>query len=134
MVNSYSPIEATETRAIGRALAALGVIGGEYASADELMKPTAQNLQAPTVPSDFSARMKPDKLNPVKVAEDSDQDKTWVDVAEIIEMGLGHQPTLADLNSYYKNNQPVIDEMAGIEPNLHGNLLAAFSNRKKELA
>ncbi|GAA0586338.1 hypothetical protein ACFQH5_20475 [Halomonas salifodinae] len=45
-VNSTSALENAETSAVGRALAALGLGGGEYASADELAGAVHQQKQA----------------------------------------------------------------------------------------
>jgi len=44
-VNQYSALENAETSAIGRALAAFGLAGQEYASADEMQKTTRQVKQ-----------------------------------------------------------------------------------------
>lgn len=52
VINTTSAIENAETSAIGRALAAFGLIGGEYASSFEvenaIQKQTAQNTQSNT--------------------------------------------------------------------------------------
>ncbi len=79
-VNTTSPIENGETSAIGRALASLGLHGGEYASANEMDKvermekppavdppPVTENLGQPNItfkqsPPPDAAQLKTDKL------------------------------------------------------------------------
>ncbi len=132
-VNSSSPVEATETRAIGRALAALGLAGGEYASADEMTKPGVVGVNP--IKQDSLPAVKGPILDKPTVGMDlSNEYATWKDVAHILITGLSLQESLEDLNSYYKANQPVIDELSQIEPSTHSDLLAAFSERKKELS
>ena len=50
-VNSTSALENGETSAIGRALANLGLLGGEYASADELQNALDQQSKPPAPPA-----------------------------------------------------------------------------------
>ncbi len=117
-VNSQAAIEACETKAIGRALAALGIIGGEYASADEL---EGVKTVAPPVITE------PTKAN------QPETDGSWEDVAQMLEIGVGLQNSIDDLNSFYKANAPTIEELKDAYPKGHSDLLSAFTNRKKEL-
>lgn len=82
-VNRTSALENAETSAIGRALAALGVSGGEFASVNEMEKVDAMERQAPAGPP-FDAAAERDRLFRVaqECATDADLDAAWRREAE----------------------------------------------------
>lgn len=74
-VNKTSALENCETSAIGRALAALGLGGGEYATADELTGAITQQNEPEEDPVDVMHRTLEDE----RVAEAVHQIKTGID-------------------------------------------------------
>lgn len=82
-VNSTSALENAETSAIGRALASLGLHGGEYASADEMInavnnqpRPTA--TQATPASGDWEDAIVPiGKNKGTRLGDLSEKQRTW---------------------------------------------------------
>ena len=75
-------LEATETHAIGRALATYGSNGGEFASADEMLQNTDSNFDNPnlieqTITDDFEP-FKHGKNKGVKIVDLSIGDLEWI--------------------------------------------------------
>lgn len=111
-VNRTSALENAETSAIGRALAALGVSGGEFACVNEMDKVEAMERQAPPPEPPFDAATERDRL--FRVAQECD--------------------TNADLDAAWRREAETRRRMKKASPVALEQVLAAFKNKRQTLA
>lgn len=160
---SSAPVEFTETKACGRALAVFGLGGGEFASADELTAVAVPGGPSGTEsdksesyilppPSNIESRISPAKMPTIDLDDDVGNEilsgqpdlemgesgnhggnRAWAEVGRALIVGLKLQENLEELKSYYGSNQQLIDEMKHKSHHDYQNLMEAFSNRKAEL-
>lgn len=148
VMGSSAPLELAETKAIGRALACFGLAGGEYASANELPQVSAHagpgsRAGTPEPASGVSGLGQNDGAHNEPVLESGlvpgtgpdtiNRRPAWVVIGESMIAGLQVQQDVDMLKEYYRNNLPLIDELADKDPAQHKLLMDAFSNRKKQL-
>jgi hypothetical protein len=125
-VNATSALENAETSAVGRALAALGIHGGEYASANELRdkpeNPTVKALSdawedaiADKLPDDPSAELLADAY------------------ADQIEADLAGYKTVRGLDGYKAKHDHHIRFIEEHAPERYGPLKALYLGLRKEL-
>lgn len=81
-VNKTSALENCETSAIGRALAALGLGGGEYATADELTGAITQQAEPDEPPQEDPVKVMHRTLEDERVAEAVHQIKQGIENAD----------------------------------------------------
>ena len=125
-VNATSALENAETSAIGRALAALGIHGGEYASANELRdKPENPTVKAL---SDAWEDAIADKL------PDDPSAETLADAyADQIEADLAGYKTARGLDGYKAKHDHHIRFVEEHAPERYGPLKALYLGLRKEL-
>ena len=104
-INTTSALENAETSAIGRALASLGLAGGEYASANEMdavvrktenLKPTPpKEVRSEVVANSYSSNQEEPSLTPTK-----SQEKNWQKIVnQICEMRFTDNRDVHRLNT-----------------------------------
>lgn len=140
-VNKTSALENCETSAIGRALAALGLSGGEYASANEMdavprkEQAIQQNqMAAPssTPPTEDVATSSQAPEPPSDPTEDEHaaSDKIYYrDVSH----ALQQMEYLGQLHDYFGKNKPMIKELKDRAPEKAKHMLALFNKHEARL-
>ena len=136
MVNTTSALENAETSAIGRALASLGLAGGEYASANELdaVERKTQALKQPDEPftkEDFQ-NLPPDNLKP--------RETTAEERREIHEKKLQdfdhwcqQKRTVSQLHAYFHESKNILDEMKKQNVDLYKKAVDIFTKHEANL-
>ena len=139
-VTSTSPIEATETAAIGRALACFGLAGGEFASANEMEgiqdkeRAVARRPNNGTnVPAEREEEGRMPDLSPTfgHYLPPKGLDLDLATETGKIADAVVHVKTLDDLNRYWTEIRDFRDYLSEVEPELNAALKAAFAVRKK---
>ena len=128
LVNTTSAVENAETSAIGRALASLGLHGGEYASANEMDAVQRKTHAAAAV------RKKPEAVKPkpakpkIKALpwRDALAPNVWVD--DHID-GLENYATVEDLQSWAEGLADDLNRLEQADAGQCDRLFAAFNNR-----
>ena len=136
MVNTTSALENAETSAIGRALASLGLAGGEYASANEIdaVERKTQALKQPDEPftkKDFQ-NLPPNNLKP--------RDVTAEERREIHEEKLrdfdhwcGQKRTVPQLHAYFHESKNILDEIKEHNVDLYKKAVNIFTKHEANL-
>tara|TARA_A100000171_G_scaffold42868_2_gene44527 strand:- start:246 stop:932 length:687 start_codon:yes stop_codon:yes gene_type:complete len=136
MVNTTSALENAETSAIGRALASLGLAGGEYASANEIdaVERKTQALKQPDEPftkKDFQ-NLPPNNLKP--------RDVTAEERREIHEKKLqdfdhwcGQKRTVPQLHAYFHESKNILDEIKEHNVDLYKKAVEIFTKHEANL-
>ena len=147
MVNTTSALENAETSAIGRALASLGLAGGEYASANELdaverktqaMREEPNNLVSPepVAPQPITKKdfdnLPPDNLKP--------RETTAEERREIHEKKLQdfdhwcqQKRTVSQLHAYFRECESTLDEMKEQNVDLYKKAVDIFTKHEANL-
>ena len=147
MVNTTSALENAETSAIGRALASLGLAGGEYASANELdaverktqamreessknVSPDSETSQ-PITKKDFDD-LPPDNLKP--------RETTAEERREIHEKKLQdfdhwcqQKRTVSQLHAYFNESKNILGEMKEQNVDLYKKAVDIFTKHEANL-
>ncbi len=111
-VNTTSALENAETSAIGRALASIGLAGGEYASANEME----------AVPRKAEVIAKKEDTKPAKAMADAIKNTDDFDVAKDkrlyveIKAKLEACVSVSDVNSIYIKNKAFLESLAKRDP------------------
>jgi len=119
MVNTTSALENAETSAIGRALASLGLAGGEYASANEL-DGVERKTQAMKEEPNKLVSPKPLAPQPPKPRELTDEERRELHAKKVedFEHWCQQKRTTDQLNSFYTESQTTLNEMKQHNPDL----------------
>jgi len=129
-VNSTSALENGETSAIGRALANLGLLGGEYASADELQNALDQQSKPPPPPAapekKPAPKSKTTKPEPVEQSEGCPFFDGLVDA-------LNQATSPRELDEWKRNNLILLETMKEEFPDENDQLLKLFSQKHSEI-
>ena len=129
LVNTTSALENAETSAIGRALASLGLAGGEYASANELdaverktqaMEEEPNKDVSPVKEAPRSLQIKPPQLTP---EERRERHKRKVDD---FEHWCQQKKTQQQLDQYFRDSESTLNEMLEHNPDLYKEGKAIF--------
>lgn len=141
----YSPIEVAETSAIGRALAAFGLSGGEYASANEIeAKEAARGGDRASRPEETRRvsngaegdTYKSDAPEEYEVSETtglyipSEHDAIWDkpgDLQDVILDGIEKIRDTDTLSLYWAELKPAMGRLNDKEPRIFGQIKAAFA-------
>ena len=144
-VNKTSALENCETSAIGRALASIGLAGGEYASANELdaveRKSNAMQQNQVTAPpstppldgvqTEVSPPSKSVELSPEPTDEYAEMDKVYyMDLAKQLE-SFKHVGKVHDL---FAKSKPALKEVQGRSPERAKHLMALFNKYETKLS
>ena len=134
-VNKTSALENCCTSAIGRALSAAGLSGGEYASSFEVDNAIHRKPEAP------KKKAAPKKKVEVVVetpAPAPDEAPAKEDDLTIIASGMKEamkiETTLKGLRSFYQNNGASMKRMEKEEPELHKDLVAEMKAYSEQLS
>lgn len=131
-VNKTSAIENAETSAVGRALAALGLHGGEYASANEIDVAHAKQAHIEKK-AEPKTEAKTQVNIPVQdaVATVEIKEKLFV---EIVREFLPECKTVKDLTGFWTTNSGIITDLKSEDPAAFGAIKDMFAARKAELS
>jgi len=138
MVNTTSALENAETSAIGRALASLGLAGGEYASANEMdavQRKGAIIKVNDGVPEPYPTPVEKPKINfkdlppkEIKIPEITPEERRERHEAKVpdFEHWCGQKRTKDQLDAYYTDSQTTLDEMKEHNPDLYKKAIQIF--------
>lgn len=141
-VNATSALENCETSAIGRALANLGLHGGEYASSNEIdiaetkrdhLNKTAPKVEevkkaAPKIEI-VKAEPKPEPA-PEKATEATEKADGWETLVAAAEVFLPSCATREELTKFWANNSALIEDLKQSAPKKFQTLRAMFTARR----
>ena len=139
-VNKTSALENCCTSAIGRALSAAGLSGGEYASSFEVDNAINHKPSAP-VKAPAPKAAKPPKVKetapppaPDAPTEATTQKDDLSIVADGMEKLMSMETTMEGLRNFYKNNAENMKRMKEENPTLHKELVDKFKQQSEKLS
>ncbi len=128
-INFTSSLEVAETSAIGRALANFGLLGGEYASANEMheaMAVTEPVRSVAKMPTDRAQTSRPQvnqyNFHIPNSASKEDIDKVFFQIDGILDLDT--------LTAYYNELSPLLPHLP---PEEEAEIVGSFKDRKKQL-
>ena len=124
MVNTTSALENAETSAIGRALASLGLAGGEYASANELdavVRKTEALKEEPVEKPKIQFKDIPQK--PITPEERRERHEEKI---PDFEHWCQQKRTKDQLDAYYNDSQSTLNEIKEHNPDLYKKAIQVF--------
>ena len=136
-VNQTSALENAETSAIGRALASIGLAGGEYASANEM-----DGVQRKTVASSEKKAAAPgsdSSLQPVPVKEQSSSpppDDNMDSVRylyQTLRKEIAQTNMVGEVTSLWNKNKGVLNQLKSTNEDVYKQFHSMFAKREKEL-
>ena len=147
MVNTTSALENAETSAIGRALASLGLAGGEYASANELdaverktqaMKEEPNKIVSPqeTAPQPLTKEdvknLPPNNLKPRELT-DEERRKMHENKLKDFDHWCQQKRTVPQLHAYFHESKVTLDEMKEHNVELYKKAVDIFTKHEANL-
>ena len=138
MVNTTSALENAETSAIGRALASLGLAGGEYASANEMDAVERKGAIIKVndgVPEPYPTPVEKPKINfkdlppkEIEVPKRTPEERRERHEAKVpdFEHWCEQKRTKDQLDAYYTDSQSTLDEMKEHNPDLYKKAIQIF--------
>jgi hypothetical protein len=148
MVNTTSALENAETSAIGRALASLGLAGGEYASANELdaverktqaMKEEPRKVVSPPTPVAPQPLTKEDVKNlppnNLKPRELTTEERREIHEKKLLDFDHWCQQkrTVQHLHAYFNDEKVTLDEMKQHNVDLYKKAVDIFTKHEANL-
>lgn len=136
-VNQTSALENAETSAIGRALASIGLAGGEYASANEM-----DGVQRKTVASSEKKAAAPgsdSSLQPVPVKEQSPSSPPDDNMDSIrylyqtLRKEIDQTNMVGEVTALWSKNKGVLNELKKTNEDVYKQFHSMFAKREKEL-
>ena len=137
-VNQTSALENAETSAIGRALASIGLAGGEYASANEM-----DGVQRKTVASSEKKAAAPgsdSSLQPVPKNEQSSstppQDENMDSVRylyQTLRKEIAQTNMVGEVTALWNKNKGVLNQLKNTNEEVYKKFHSMFAHREKEL-
>jgi len=124
MVNTTSALENAETSAIGRALASLGLAGGEYASANELdavVRKTEALKEEPVEKPKIQFKDIPQKQITPEERRERHEEKI-----PDFEHWCQQKRTKDQLDAYYNDSQSTLNEIKEHNPDLYKKAIQVF--------
>lgn len=128
-VNKTSAIENAETSAVGRALAALGLHGGEYASANEIDVAQAKQAHIEKKPAEVKTEVNIPTKDAVATVEI--KEKLFV---EVVREFLPECKTVKDLTGFWSSNSGIITDLKSSDPAAFGEIKDMFAARKTAIS
>ena len=134
MVNTTSALENAETSAIGRALASLGLAGGEYASANELdavvrkteaMKEEPKKVVTPT-PVQEEVKVIPKPTMQPRVLTTEERREIHETKIPDFDHWCQQKRTKDQLDAYYNDSQSTLNEIKEHNPDLYKKAIQVF--------
>jgi hypothetical protein len=147
MVNTTSALENAETSAIGRALASLGLAGGEYASANELdaverktqaMKEEPSKIVSPqeTAPQPLTKEdvknLPPNNLKPRELT-DQERREMHENKLKDFDHWCQQKRTVPQLHAYFHESKVTLDEMKEHNVELYKKAVDIFTKHEANL-
>ena len=147
MVNTTSALENAETSAIGRALASLGLAGGEYASANELdaverktqaMKEEPSKIVSPqeTAPQPLTKEdvknLPPNNLKPRELT-DEERREMHENKLKDFDHWCQQKRTVPQLHAYFHESKVTLDEMKEHNVELYKKAVDIFTKHEANL-
>jgi len=147
MVNTTSALENAETSAIGRALASLGLAGGEYASANELdaverktqaMREEPNNLVSPepVAPQPITKKdfddLPPDNLKPRELTAE-ERRQVHEKKLEDFDHWCQQKRTVSQLHAYFNESKNILGEMKEQNVDLYKKAVDIFTKHEANL-
>jgi hypothetical protein len=131
-VNQTSAVENAETSAIGRALAALGLHGGEYASANEIdiAEAKREHLKAAPPKAVEVAVPTPAGDAVIEVPNEKQSETLFVDVVRTF---LPECNTVKDLTNFWTANSGPLADLKASDPQSFATIKDMFTARKAQL-
>lgn len=138
MVNTTSALENAETSAVGRALASLGLAGGEYASSNEMdavQRKSAIIKVNDGVPEPYPTPVEKPKIEfkdlppkQIKIPETTPEErrKRHEEKVPDFEHWCEQKRTKDQLDAYYTDSQSTLDEMKEHNPDLYKKAIQIF--------
>jgi hypothetical protein len=138
------PVEVSETKAIGRALAVLGIFGGEFASADEFGQPSVPvqhnpgaadgpvvggDKEGPPSAGEAGEARQDTRPNKLEQTGRSSPEK----IAAAILSSVVEKKDIKSLNKLWKNNEPLILQLSQTSPIVFAGIKEEFNRKKLEL-
>lgn len=129
-VNKTSAIENAETSAIGRALAALGLHGGEYASLNEIDVAQAKRAH---IEAKAEPEVKAEVNIPTRdaVATIEVKEKLFI---EVVREFLPACTTVKDLTNFWVANSAALNDLKSTDPAAFGEIKNMFAAHKADLS
>jgi len=145
LVNKTSAIENCETSAIGRALASLGLHGGQYASVNEIDK--AQNNEKNINETKEKEKIEPPQEEIIKadsikeapihdpIEEETDPNKIadWEKIAIGYMKNIDQLPNQSVCMAWFNRNKTVLTSMKAAVPRLFGEIREHFDRKLAEI-
>lgn len=141
-VNQTSALENAETSAIGRALASIGLAGGEYASANEMdgvqRKTVASSEKKAAAPgSDSSLQPVPvqeqsSSSPPQKSADDENMDSVRY-LYQTLRKEIAQTNMVGEVTSLWNKNKGVLNQLKSTNEDVYKQFHSMFAKREKEL-
>lgn len=134
MVNTTSALENAETSAIGRALASLGLAGGEYASANELdavvrkteaLKEEPKKVVTPT-PVQEEVKVIPKPTMQPRVLTTEERREIHETKIPDFDHWCQQKRTKDQLDAYYNDSQSTLNEIKEHNPDLYKKAIQVF--------
>ena len=147
MVNTTSALENAETSAIGRALASLGLAGGEYGSANELdaverktqaMREEPNNLVSPepVAPQPITKKdfdnLPPDNLKPRELTAE-ERRQMHEKKLEDFDHWCQQKRTISQLHAYFNESKNILGEMKEQNVDLYKKAVDIFTKHEANL-
>ena len=137
-VNKTSALENCCTSAIGRALSAAGLSGGEYASSFEVDNAIHRKPEAPKKKAAPKKKVeevvKTTDPAPAEATQDAAKEDDLTIVAAGMKEAMKIETTGEGLRSFYSNNGPSMRRMLAEEPDLHKELVAEMKAYSEKLS
>lgn len=142
MVNTTSALENAETSAIGRALASLGLAGGEYASANELdavvrkteaikEEPKKDVSPQPTTKIEFKD-LPPKPIPPRQFTTEERREMHETKMGDF-DHWCQQQRTVPQLHAYFHDSKIILDEIKEHNPDLYKKAIDIFTKHEANL-
>ena len=136
-VNQTSALENAETSAIGRALASIGLAGGEYASANEMdgvqRKTVASSEKKAAAPgSDSSLQPVPKNEQSSSPPPDDNMDSVRY-LYQTLRKEIAQTNMVGEVTSLWNKNKGVLNQLKSTNEDVYKQFHSMFSEKEKEL-
>jgi hypothetical protein len=129
LVNQTSALENAETSAVGRALASLGLHGGEYASANEMdavvRKTEIQNQETP--------KPMPDDPIPNNDAAEFHPSHNWKAWVGLEKLKINEFSSSGDTTSWFQQNKEYLKQLKKYNETMHRDIEKAWSEQNERM-
>jgi len=132
-VNTGAAIENCETSAIGRALASLGLHGGQYASVDEINKVHRNNQIIDEKKEKDPPEDPPKDQNKEEAETDPNKIAEWEKIAFGYMKNIDQLPNQGVCLAWFERNKTVLKNLKIAVPRLYHEVEAHYTNKQNEI-